>query len=532
MEFAILDWLIVVAYTGVILAIGIYSNRYISSLSNYLVAGRRVRTGLAITTMISTELGLVTIAYSSQKGLLKGFAAFHIPLIAMLMAMVVGLTGFIIYRLRRARVMTIPEYYEQRYGRKTRILGGVMMVVGGVLNMGMFLYAGSVFIAGITGLYETAHINIIMTVLLLIVFAYTILGGMVSVVITDYLQFGMLGLTFVVVTAFCLSDVGWEKAVRAAADGQVAQQRHAYETSQQKLLEEGRQPEKEFTPEPEAAFDPFKGIGILYMAWMFIHFVAGWSLWQPATLRALMAASPKIAKRGYFWSSLGFLIRFMVPYFWGICAVAFLMEDPDSFAALLSGTENEVSRATMMATPLYIGQLLPAGIKGFVVAGLLASFMSTHDSYLLCWSASIVQDVVGPLAKLYGREISRRARLLLTRIFIFLIGLFLLFWGLWFPLRGDVWDYMAVTGTIYYAGAFAVVAGGLYWRRASSTGATLAILAGILAVGGILPWPRWGVTLPPWSTSAFPLGAMAVATVALVAGSLLFPDRTRKEAGS
>jgi SSS family solute:Na+ symporter len=64
----------------------------------------------------------------------------------------VGLTGFIVYRLREMEVLTIPEFYEKRFDRKTRILGGVMMVLGGILNMGLFLKVGSIFIVGITGL--------------------------------------------------------------------------------------------------------------------------------------------------------------------------------------------------------------------------------------------------------------------------------------------------------------------------------------------------------------------------------------------
>ena len=55
-------------------------------------------------------------------------------------------------RLREHKVLTIPEFYEKRFGRRTRILGGIMLAFGGLLNMGLFLKVGAMFIVGITGM--------------------------------------------------------------------------------------------------------------------------------------------------------------------------------------------------------------------------------------------------------------------------------------------------------------------------------------------------------------------------------------------
>ena len=67
------------------------------------------------------------------------------------------------------------------------------------------------------------------------------------------------------------------------------------------------------------------------------------------------------------------------------------------------------------------------------------------------------------------------------------IGLYVLYWGLIYRGKDDIWDYMAVTGAIYFTGAFALLLGGLYWQRASSTGAFLALLAGMTAIIGLGP---------------------------------------------
>ncbi|MHC4078361.1 MAG: sodium:solute symporter family transporter, partial [Planctomycetota bacterium] len=168
--FSFVDGAIVVVYLLASVAVGLIANRCITGLTGYLVAGRSLGTALAIATMTGSELGLITVMYQAQKGFTGGFAALHIGLPAGLVTLFVGLTGFIVVPLRRARVMTIPEYYQQRFGRKTRILGGVLLAVGGILNMGLFLRIGSQFVVGVTGIDPAGGtIVAVMVVLLLLV---------------------------------------------------------------------------------------------------------------------------------------------------------------------------------------------------------------------------------------------------------------------------------------------------------------------------------------------------------------------------
>ena len=158
------DWGIVVGYLIIVVSLGVYIRRYINSATDFIVAGRGLKTYLAVATMIGTELGLATVMYSSQKGFTGGFAAFHIALTSAVVTLVVGLTGFIVVPLRRMRVMTIPEFYEKRFGRGVRILGGTILALSGILNMGMFLKAGAIFMQGVTGLTSDTELKIIMTI--------------------------------------------------------------------------------------------------------------------------------------------------------------------------------------------------------------------------------------------------------------------------------------------------------------------------------------------------------------------------------
>src|SRR6267154_2180557 len=100
----------------------------------------------------------------------------------------VGRTGFVIGPLRRSGVMTIPELFQKRFGVKVRWLAGLFVVLGGVLNMGIFLRLGGEFLVAATGM--PAHwLEWVMTILLGMILLYTVLGGMLSVLVTDYIQF-------------------------------------------------------------------------------------------------------------------------------------------------------------------------------------------------------------------------------------------------------------------------------------------------------------------------------------------------------
>ncbi len=218
-NFGILDWCIVVGYLIAIVSVGVYIRKYIASATDFMVAGRSLKTFLAIATMIGTEMGLITVMYSAQKGFTGGFAAFHIAFAAAIVTLMVGLTGFIVVPLRRMKVMTIPEFYEKRFSRNVRILGGIILALSGILNMGMFLKAGAMFVYGVTGMSSETHLKIIMTVLLAMVLLYTTLGGMVSVAVLDYIQFVVLSISLIIASILSINHLGWANIVQTVHEG-------------------------------------------------------------------------------------------------------------------------------------------------------------------------------------------------------------------------------------------------------------------------------------------------------------------------
>ena len=471
-NFGTIDWVIVAVYLLLSVSIAFFVKRYAGNMTNFVSAGRAVGTWLGVATLTGTEMGLITVMYSAQKGFTAGFAAFHIGVIAGVVALLIGLTGFIVVRLREHKVLTIPEYYEKRYGRRTRILGGVMLAFGGLLNMGLFLKVGAMFIVGITGMDPDGNaLKVVMVVLLALVLVYTVIGGMISVVITDYIQFVILSVGILVAGWLAIESVGWD---------------NLFDTVR---IHKG-----------EAGFNPVaaeSSFGFEYVGWMFFLGIVNCALWPTAVARALAMESTASLKRQYTWSSISFAIRMIIPNLLGVCAFVFVMTKAPDLQQLFSPADADVEAVdNLYAMPIFLGRILPAGLIGLITAAMIAAFMSTHDGYLLCWSTVITQDIIAPLFK---ERLDNPTRIKITRILIVLIGLYILYWGLFYTGEEDIWDYMAVTGAIYFTGAFSLLFGGLYWHRASSTGAVLALLVGVTAVFGLGPVQDYVHTYIPGS---------------------------------
>ena len=481
MNFTQLDWLIVVFYLLFTIGIGLYAKRSVKGLAGYLVAGRSLKIGVCTAGMIATELGTVTIMYMGEGGYRNGLSALVLGIIMTTVYFAVGRSGFIIGGLRRLRVMTVPEFYDIKYSRAVRILGGLVLFIGGTLNMGVFLKLDGVFFGHTMG-YGDDAVAIIMVIMLLLVILYTIFGGMVSVVVTSYLQYAVISVSMLVVTAFAFRAISIPRIAEAVSNN---------------LGAEG--------------FNPFKNsdLGWVFILWMMITNFAAAALWQPGTSRALSAESPETGKRVYMISSFTFAGRAMIPMLWGVMAIV-----------MFPGLTGE---AAMSAMPRMLGAVLPTGIIGILVAGMLAASMSTYASYLLAWASVITRDVIWALTK---ERLSEKTVMTITRIWVGVIGIFLLVFGLLYTIPSSSLKYIYITGNMYTAGAISAVGFGLYWKKANNTGAYFALITGAISPMAFLVLANYADTLPgylKWIANANISGFLSFGFGALgmVVGSLL-----------
>jgi solute:Na+ symporter, SSS family len=486
-NFATIDWVIVVAYLAVSLGVGILGKRYVGNVSHFLVAGRELGLYVGIATLAATEIGTITYMYNGEWGYKYGFASFAAAAISGLVMIIVGRTGFVISRFRELRLMTVPEYFEVKYSRSLRILTGILVALGGILNMGVFLKIEGEFLTIVSGI-NVRYLVAVMTVILLLELIYTVLGGMVSVVITDFLQYVLLSVATILVTVYAVWHAGWGQIVN-----------------------------KVTTTMGEAGFNPLANpkFGVTFLIWQVLLWFSVHTCWQTTAMRVFSTQSPKLSKQVMTWTGFIFLGRGMLPMLWGIAALTLLGTGPVGKDGIPLPIANGQTLPPIDAMPAMLAQILSPGIRGIVVAGMLAATMSVNSSYLLGWSAVISQDIILPMRRALGKPpLSSRKQILVNRVANLFVSLFLMFWGLYYTPPGAVYLYLNITGTIFLAGAFVCVIGGLYWRRANTAGGYAAMLLG--AAGAIIPYffLHWGENITGFA-------AFGLAACGLLVGSLL-----------
>ena len=382
--------------------------------------------------------------------------------------------------------MTVPEYFEIKYSRGLRIVTGFLVALGGILNMGVFLKIEGEFLTIVSGI-DTRHIVVVMTIILVLELAYTVLGGMVSVVITDFIQYVLLSVATILVSIYAVYHAGWGNIVN-----------------------------KVTTVMGEGGFNPISNpkFGLIFLIWQVLLWFSVHTCWQTTAMRMFSTKSPETSKRVMTWTGFIFLGRGVLPMLWGIAALTLF-----GTGALTGGIPAPVvnghTLAPIDAMPAMLANILGPGIRGIVVAGMLAATMSVNSSYLLGWSAVISQDVIMPIRRALGKgALSSRSQILVNRVANLFVSLFLMFWGLYYTPPGAVYLYLNITGTIFLAGAFVCVIGGLYWRRSNTLGGYLAMLAG--AVGAIVPF-----FFLHWSENVTGFTAFGLAAGGLIIGSLL-----------
>jgi SSS family solute:Na+ symporter len=472
--FTFTDWAFIIGFLVVSLSIGLIARKHISSVDEFLLVGRRLRSFRGIATLASTEMGLVTIIYFSEEAYSNGAVAIITGVIAAITMWVIGRTGFVIAHLRSLGIRTLPEYFEMRYRPGVRWIAGVLIFLTGILNMGIFLQVEGRFLAIAMGL-PLSWLPLIMGVILIIVISYTMLGGMHSVVITDVFQFLVLLAGIILISYFAFSQAG-------GINGMIQAVRDHYGVAGFNLKEAPR-------------------YGLLFILWTTLYYTSGWSTWQPVVQRVFSMNSIHTAKTLYRISSLFMFFRATLPMLWGIAALAILGVIPEPQTAL----------------PQMMIRIIPTGLLGVIMIGFLAASMSTYDSYLLSFSAILTQDIIGPLRK---KTLTGSKKMILIRVGIIIIGVFIYYWGIYYQFTETVFRYIALTGSLAFAGTLTGVVGGIYWRKASTAGAYLAFLAS--AVPPLVSLVYTGI-----STTYAGLLSFALAPVCLVLGSYILPDKQK-----
>ena len=360
-----IDFIIVLVYLALVLTVGLLAGRGIRSLHQFSVAGRSYSSAVVFATLSASFIGGGFTMGNAEKvftwGIVNIFALWGFSLKEILVA------TFIAPRIDAfSEAISVGDIMEQAYGKIAKLVSGCFAVL---------LCAGIVGAqVGATGYIFKLFLGIPHSWGILfgfgIVVLYATIGGMKAVVLTDLLQFVILSVGIPLTLILGLYKAGGLEVVQAAV--------------------------------PAGHLSFLDGKTPLAFVSLFLTFVLGETLVPPYVQRLLIGKSAAHTARGTLLSGL-----FSIPFFavtGGIGLVALTLKpelDPN------------------MALPYVIQQVLPLGLKGIVVAGIIAVVMSSADSFLNGAAVAFSNDVVGPLRK---RPLSDRQALFLAKVTTLLVG--------------------------------------------------------------------------------------------------------------
>jgi SSS family solute:Na+ symporter len=467
MRMDLLDWLIIIGFMAFLFYMAFKASRYNKSVADFLAANRcagRYLLGVAEGTAVMGAISVVVVCEIFYK---SGFAPTFWEGISGPVGLFVLLSGWIIYRFRQTRALTMAQFFEMRYSRKFRIFTGILAWGAGIINLGIFPSVGARFFINFCGLpqhfslwgFEVSMFPIVMLVLIGTALYFTFVGGQITIIVADFWQ-GMFSLfVFFAIVTFLWFTFSW--------------------TTLSETLALASKPGVSFiNPLDIGEAEDFNYFFFLVGGFFTLYTYMSWQGNQGYYCSASTPHEAKMAKIvGGFRGGMITLGLTLIP----LAALA-IMFHPDYHDIAVSVThqlnvaypDNESLR-TQMTVPVALSHVLPMGLIGGFTAAMLAFFISTNNTYLHSWGSILVQDVIMPLRK---KPLTASQHIRYLRFSIFGVAIFIFFFGLYFPLEDYIYMFLTITGAIYTGGAGSVIIGGLYWKRGTTAAAWAAMIVG------------------------------------------------------
>ncbi len=430
MNLSALDLIIIAAYFAAVFAVGYYfTRRRKNDAAGYFLAGRDVGWFAIGCSLFATNISSEHFVGLAGSGAAGGLAVGHFEWLACLIVLLLGWVFAPFYL--RSQVTTMPEFLERRYDSSSRwYLTGVSIVAYVLTKVSVTLFAGALLLKELLGwdVYTSAIALVVTTGI------YTVIGGLTAVIYTELLQAIILIAGALLLTILGLSEVGgWSQLVAKT---------------------------------PPDYWSMFKAIDHPDFPWTGIIFGAPilgiwyWCTDQYIVQRVLSARGIEQARSGAIFAGYLKILPVFILVLPGIIAYVLYPE--------ASGNS---------AYPTLVSKLLPTGLKGIVVASLLAALMSSLASCFNSASTLFTYDVYKKLKPQTDDKTLVRVGRIATGIVV-LAGI------LWVPfinlVSSQLYVYMQSVQAYISPPIAAVFLFGLIWSRANGKGSIAALLTGLV----------------------------------------------------
>ncbi len=459
---------LVVVYLLVTIAIGLYAAKRVKNTTDFAIAGRHLPLFMIVTTTFATWFGSETVLGIPAKFIESGLnGVVEDPFGAGTCLILVGL--FFAGKLYRMTLLTISDYYRERYGRGVEVACSLIIMLSylgwvsaQVTALGLVF---NVLSGGAIGIAAGMVIGV------LSILAYTLFGGMWSVAVTDFVQMIILVAGLAIIAVFAGQMAGGADKVLAFAVSK-------------DLFR--------FWPEPN-----WHDMVFFFAA--AITMMLGSIPQQDVFQRVMSANSVKGATRGPVIGGVAYILFAAVPMF--LVASALLIM-PEQTAVLLKDDPQKV-------LPTLVLEKMPFVMQVLFFGALLSAIKSTASATLLAPSVTFTENIW----RQFRPAGTDRQNLMTMRITVLVFSAAVLAYSI--RMQGTpIYELVSGAYQVPLVGAFVPLVCGLYWRRATTQGALAAIAAGI-GVWLLFLYTPWGEAFPAQ------LAGVLASFGGLVAGSLL-----------
>ena len=518
-----IDWLVVLAPAVVVLWIGLKTRKHVKGVADFTSGGRVAGRYLLTVATGEAGMGLVSLVAMWELYYRAGFTYGFWGQMTLMLGLFMTLTGYVGYRLRETRCLTIAQFLEVRYSRGFRIYSAFLCVLSGIVNFGIFPAVSARFVIyftnlpptfGLFGLTFTTY-GALLALAISIAYAMVWFGGQVTLMVTDCVQ-GIIHIwMYLIIVCALFILFSWDKVAAALVAA----------------------------PGAASIVDPFDAgrisdFNIYYILIGMFASVLNRGAWQGAQGYSSAALNPHEAKMAAVLGQWRVKLSSLMILLIGIVGFAYL-NHPDNAVhadaireAINGRIENEAIRSQALV-PMAISNLLPVGLTGLFFASMLILMVSTDNTYMHSWGTILFQDCVMPFTK---KPLAPRTHLMCLRMSALFVAVFAWFFSHYFAQTSYILMFFAVTGAIYSGGAGACIVGGLYWKRGGTLGAYAAMTAGsFLAATGVLlsqpavwrPVARWLYADCGWTfllpyLEKFPVNGQYMLFFAMVTAVILY----------
>ncbi len=447
-----IDYVFVIIYFVLVLGIGLLARRSIASSLDFLLSGRALPAWVTGLAFISANLGAIELIGMMANGAQYGMATVHYYWIGAIPAMVfLGIVMMPFYYGSKAR--SVPEFLLMRFNATTQRVNGITFALAAVLIAGVNLYALGLILEALLGW----SLYIAIPVAALVVLSYTFLGGLNAAIYNEVLQFFVILALLIPLTVAGLARVGgW--------DGLVAQVVELPPGPEQVSSWPG-------TSLTEIA-NPFLSVLGIVFGLGFVLSFGYWTTNFAEVQRALSARSMSAARRTPI---IGAFPKAFIPLVIVIPGMIAGVLVPQ-LTTLKEGGATDVTYNNALS--LLMNEVLPNGILGVALAGLLASFMAgmaaNVSSLNTVFTYDLWQDWIRPgRPDGYYLRVGRTVTVVGCVLAIgtaFIAGSF-----------ENLMDYIQALFSFFNAPLFAIFILGLFWKRMTGTAGWTGLISGTIA---------------------------------------------------